>query len=377
VQWNREQYLSMMTFGEFERPMFTELFGPLVGLDAEWREQGASEDEINMVAFDWDYVRRTGAGVHCGQRGQIAEPRVIEDTPDLRIEIDGLGRRLQLEKRSATIALPVADWPVQTMDDWQRIKWMYEHHEDRVDEDALREAKRQRDEDGVLVVGGMPGGFDLPRRLMGEEVCCMAYYEQPEMMHDIAATLRETACRVLERAVEICPLDQLSVHEDFAGKSGPLVGPSQIDQFIKPYFASAWQIVQSAGGQIFRLDTDGNINSVIDALLDCGLTHIYPMEPAAGMDIVQLHDQYGKRLMMSGGIDKFVLARGHDAIDAELEYKLQPKMRERGGMVFSLDHRIPNGTPLEAYRYYVKRGREILGLPPLDPSRQGWARMEF
>ena len=37
------------------------------------------------------------------------------------------------------------------------------------------------------------------------------------------------------------------------------------------------------------------------------------------------------------------------AIRAELEYKLQPAVRT-GGIIFSLDHRIVNGTPLEAYR---------------------------
>lgn len=66
---------------------------------------------------------------------------------------------------------------------------------------------------------------------------------------------------------------------------------------------------------------------------------------------------------MLGGLDKFALLRGHEAIRAELEYKLQPAMRT-GGIIFSLDHRIVNGTPLEAYRYYVRTAREILGLDP-------------
>ena len=47
------------------------------------------------------------------------------------------------------------------------------------------------------------------------------------------------------------------------------------------------------------------------------------------------------------------------------------------GTVFGLDHRVPNGTPLEHYRYYVRTGREMLGLPPLDPQARGWGRMSF
>ena len=46
-----------------------------------------------------------------------------------------------------------------------------------------------------------------------------------------------------------------------------------------------------------------------------------------------------------------------------------------GGVIFGLDHRIPNGVTIENYRYYVQTGREILGLPAI--SNEGWARMAF
>ncbi len=112
----------------------------------------------------------------------------------------------------------------------------------------------------------------------------------------------------------------------------------------------------------------------MDSLLAAGINSIIPNEPAAGMDIVALRERYGPRLKLVGGIDKFAPRTSREAIDRELAYKLQPKMRE-GGVVFGLDHRIPNGTPLDLYRYYVRRTREILGLEP-DPE-PGWARMAF
>jgi uroporphyrinogen-III decarboxylase len=100
------------------------------------------------------------------------------------------------------------------------------------------------------------------------------------------------------------------------------------------------------------------------------------LEPAAGMDIVESRKKFGKRVAFMGGIDKHVLRKDKKAIRDELEYKMQPIMQQ-GGMVFGLDHRIPNGTPLENYRYYVNTGREILGLPPLDKDSKGWRRMAF
>lgn len=79
---------------------------------------------------------------------------------------------------------------------------------------------------------------------------------------------------------------------------------------------------------------------------------------------------------MLGAIDKHVLRQDRTAIRRELEYKLQPMMRE-GGCVFGLDHEIPNGTPLAHYRYCVELGREILGRPTLAPGRRGWERMGY
>jgi uroporphyrinogen-III decarboxylase len=91
---------------------------------------------------------------------------------------------------------------------------------------------------------------------------------------------------------------------------------------------------------------------------------------------VEGRQRYGRRLAMLGGIDKHVLRKDKPSIRAELEYKLQPLMRE-GGMVFGLDHRIPNGTPLDNYRYYVDTAREILNLPPRTGAKGGWRRMAF
>jgi hypothetical protein len=53
-------------------------------------------------------------------------------------------------------------------------------------------------------------------------------------------------------------------------------------------------------------------------------------------------------------------------------------MVRSGGCVLALDHRIPNGTPLAAYRFYVAKVWEILarecaqaGIPLERPTAAG------
>jgi hypothetical protein len=373
MQFHRNEYLDLMAFGHFERQMFVELFGPMVGLEDEWRRQGASQEELDLTAFDWDFVPVVQCGATTGVFGG-PPPRTLEETPDYVICQDELGRRTKLYKSVASIALPLTH-PVHDFDSWMAVKHLFTFREERIDVNALEQAKKLQAR-GALVIASIPGGFDTPRQLMGEETACTAYYEQPELMQDIIETCSNTSLKVLERVTDHLLIDQLSVHEDLAGKPGPLIGPLQIRQFIQPYYRPVWDLVHSRGTTIFDMDSDGNVNSVIDAFLECGLNSMHPMEPAAGMDIVSLRQKYGDRLKIRGGIDKHVLRAGKEAIRDELTYKLQPAMQQ-GGVAFGLDHRIPNGTPLDGYRYYVDLGRELLGLPPREGGCKGWKRMSF
>lgn len=363
-----------MAFGNFERAMFSELFGPLIGLSEEWKAQGASEDENGMVAFDWDYVPYIDCGVNMGAFN--TPPRqVIEETEEYLIERDHLGRTTKLCKQIATIPVPL-DYPIVKPEDWQQLKPYFEYYKGRINRDKLAEVKAKQQK-GVLVKAEIPGGWNILRELMGEERACLAFFDYPEMVRDILGTIRDTSMKCLEQVCEHIIIDQLSVHDDMAGNSGPLIGPGQIMEFIYPYYRPCWDLVSSYGTKLFNQDSDGDMRPVVDVFLDCGINVIHPCEPNAGMDIVELRKKYGNRLAMLGGIDKFVLFKSKEAICSELEYKMQPVMRETGGIIFGLDHRIPNGVPLENYRYYVDIGRKILDLPPLDGLRKGWARMAF
>lgn len=352
----REEYLEWMTFQGGKRIPFTEIFGPLVGLKEEWEEQGASPEELDFSAFRYRAPLRTGIAVSLGRMRDSA-PRLVEDTEQRIVHIDDLGRRMVLMKGIATIPLP-ENYPVRNMDDWLAIKPRYQFSETRFGADWEERARKAQREGHALHVN-IPGGFDEPRQLMGEEALCYAYYEQPELIHDMLDTMGATATRCLERVVSEIQVDILSVHEDMAGKSGSIIGPREILGFIKPYYRTAWDLLQAHGARLFDQDSDGDMNSVIPAFLECGVNCMHPFEPAAGMDIVPLRECHGKRLAMVGGLDKFALLADERTIEAELERKIPPMVRTRGCML-GMDHRIPNGVPLRNYRFYMRKAWEII-----------------
>lgn len=351
----REEFLDHMTFRRNDRPLFTELFGPLVGLKEEWEAQGATLAELDFSAFRYRQEDRHAVSVVTGRLGGFAEETLAENE-EYRIFRDELGRTMKLLKGFATLALPL-DFPVKNMRDWLRLKPLYLFDTQRLTGDWAAEARKARAEDTVITVS-IPGGYDEVRELMGEENLSLAYYDQPELITDILDTIGGTAERVLDEVSRQVPVDLLAVHEDMAGKSGPLVGPRIVRQFITPYYQRVWSLLRERGTRLFEQDSDGNMEALIPAFLEAGLNVMYPMEPAAGMDIVKIRAKYGSRLAFRGGIDKHVLRKSQAEITAELEYKLPPIIHS-GGCVFGADHRIPNGTPLENFRFYIQKVWEI------------------
>jgi hypothetical protein len=345
-----------MTFTRNERPLFTEIFGPLIGLKEEWEAQGATPEELDFSAFRYRCERRAYVLVNTGRVGGY-EPLVLEETEEHVLSRDAYGRTMRLCKGRATLPLPL-DYPVRSMVDWLAIKPWYRFSEGRFGE-GWEEQARESQRSGHVVAVSIPGGFDEPRQLMGEEALCLAFYDQPELVHDILSTIGETAIRVLDRVSSRVQVDALVVHEDMAGKSGPLVGPGLVSEFIGPYYRRIWEMLSTRGARIFDQDSDGNTDAVIPAFIDAGVNCMHPMEPAAGMDIVAARARYGQRLAFCGGIDKHVLRRSKEEILAELEYKIPP-MVAGGGCVLALDHRIPNGTPLDNYRFYIDRAWRIM-----------------
>ena len=334
--------------------VYREIFGPLLGLKEEWKEQGASGEELDLSAFSF----RQPLFYHCGIRTDYFGPdrsEMLEDTGEHFIYRDPMGIKMRLIKASSTLGLPL-EWPVKSFGNWEEIKPCYQYHPGRIPQGALERVLRKREE-GYVITASIPGAFDTVRTLLGDEEAIVAPYTQPELVRDILDTLGETCRRLFEEAA--LPIDYLSVHEDMAGKSGPLWGPVQMAEFAEPYYRRCWEPVKAGGGRIFQVDSDGDCNAILQNFINGGINLFHPCEPESHMDIVEIRKKYGKALALEGGLNKYVLSGSKEEIDRELEGKI-PYMVKTGGCVLALDHRIPNGTPLENYRYYVRRLNEII-----------------
>ena len=93
--------------------------------------------------------------------------------------------------------------------------------------------------------------------------------------------------------------------------------------------------------------------AVIDLYREIGVDVMSPFEVAAGCDVVEI----GKKhpwLVLEGGIDKRIIAKGKPHIDRHLD-DILPAMKKRGGYIPTCDHGVPAEVSFEDYLYFRRR----------------------
>ncbi len=244
-----------------------------------------------------------------------------------------------------------ADEPLRYPDHWERDNW---------DQKVAR--WRNRDYPVTLRAPSMVGTI---KEIMGFENYCITLHEDRALIEEIMETRTQLALDILGRAFDEVEFDGLHFWEDCAYRGGPILSPAMFEELAVPRYKRLADFYRSKGGEVVSVDSDGDIRLLIPGWIEGGVNHIWPMESFAGMDVVALRDEYGQAFSMRGGVDKFVIAKGREAIDRELD-RIAPVVQD-GGYIPHLDHQI-SGARFEDYCYYMERKRELLGSRPVDDA---------
>ncbi|MCX7045196.1 MAG: hypothetical protein NTX50_06915 [Candidatus Sumerlaeota bacterium] len=335
----------------------------------EWKKQGMPDDVPREQLFQYDPPGRHAIGeLGWCEAGfnPVFETKVLEDRGEYELVQDFAGRHVLYFKGRRDGFMPTyVSEPVTDMKSWvENCKWRldpatparYEKLEERMAQ-AHAEAAT-----GKLIAQHLIGGYMYLRSLIGPEKLLFAFCEQPELIHDCMETWFRLADAVIARHQQYVTIDEIFFAEDICYNHGILISPDTMREFLFPYYKQvianlrARQIDRSRHLYI-QIDTDGDCRPAIPVYQEIGMDFMSPFEVAAGCDVVEQGRQYPE-LLMSGGIDKRVLALGKREIDAMLE-RILPAMRARGGYVPTCDHGVPAEVSYQNYLYFRKRSLEL------------------
>ena len=114
---------------------------------------------------------------------------------------------------------------------------------------------------------------------------------------------------------------------DIAFKSGPLINPKYIDQYVLPSMKKVTEAVHEWGGKII-FHSDGDITSLLDFVVEAGFDALHCLEPPY-VDLNLVKKKVGDKLCLLGNIDtSYVLVNG---TQKEVEDAVKYAIKALGG----------------------------------------------
>lgn len=369
----KERLNRTLSFQPVDRPPLFEIALWEQTVEA-WKNQGLPEEaaDANLLSGN-GYFGLEGYDV-AGFNLTFPEPcpdevQVAEDDRHVTF-VDGMGRTRVALKEGSIRGMRMSmdcyvDFPVKNRDDFLRIRDKYLlNRQDRIPVDwpkiLSRLGRSSRPSTLLDRHFGSFGYYSMLRDWMGTEGLSYMLYDDPDLVHECLEFLTtHITGEWLARPLREARFDLFYIHEDMAGRNGPLLSPGMFREFLLPHYRRFVEFLKGCGVSNVVVDTDGEFEMLIPAFLEAGVEGFGPVERAAGMDPVSLREKYGKAFFMIGGIDKRVLCDGEQAVRRELQRIVPPLLRD-GGFIPTIDHSIPPDVPLRSFLKYLELKRETI-----------------
>jgi uroporphyrinogen decarboxylase len=168
--------------------------------------------------------------------------------------------------------------------------------------DGLREQVRHHQaERGRFVYVQTPGIFEALNGVFGIEHHLLYLALHEDDLHAVYARQAEWNRQFAMNCLDL-GIDMVHVSDDWGGQDGLLFSPRTWRSLIAPYHRLTAEAVK-ARGALLSLHSDGNVNAVVDGILDLGFDVVHPWQESAGMSLAEYSERWRSRFTVMGGLD--------------------------------------------------------------------------
>jgi len=215
-------------------------------------------------------------------------------------------------------------------------------------EEVLRRFNRKK-----AVVVNLHDIFSFPRDMIGFDRFLISFITQPELVRSVVGFSvdynLELAKLLRKRGVEI-----IGIGDDFADSRGPFVSPEMFSEFLYPEFKRVVQGYKKLGFYVIK-HSDGNLNPILDMIVDSGIDCLDPIDPLGGMDIGYIREKYGHRIARKGNINcaRTLVSGTPEQVREEVRECIK-KGSPGGGHIISSSNSLHAGVNPELYRVMLE-----------------------
>jgi len=293
--------------------------------------------------------------------------RIVGETDrylELLTETGAVARRLN-KSEYGWYSMPMfLEFPVKDRESWREYKKRLEPRDQRRypkdwDRDSYIRTFEEYQRGPTLL--RFNGFYGFGAELMGIPAFNLMFYKDPELIHEMAEHWKYFTIETLRDAVETLGkwIDMVYLWEDMAEKHGPCISPRLYKEFFLPQYKEVNGFLKKNKIDRIMMDSDGNINLLLDSIIEAGITGVWPLEVNCSMSAMEIRKKYGDKLFLIGNLDKRELAKGGAEMRREVDSKI-PMLKQTGGYIPGSDHLIHAEFKLKAFREYVNHIKELL-----------------
>jgi len=283
--------------------------------------------------------------VRCGVENQ--EMVFTKGTVEDGTHVTRSGSRRFMEEHAG----PITSWAEFEAYPWPDPK--------RISTRALEWYEANLPDDMCLIGGGGFGHFaEHLSWLMGYETLCYALFDQRNLIAAITAKNLEMFEAAAKAMLQFDRVKMLWGSDDMGFRSGTLISPDDLREFVLPGHKRLAQLAHDAG-RPYLLHSCGNITAIMDDLIDeVGIDARHSFEDTIE-PVAEAKARYGDRIALLGGIDMDLLCRADEpTIRARVRETLEACM-PGGGYCLGSGNSIANYVPVDSFIAMLDEGRRF------------------
>jgi uroporphyrinogen-III decarboxylase len=146
-----------------------------------------------------------------------------------------------------------------------------------------------------------PGIFEQCHYLMEIQNCLVAFYEEPEALHELVDYIADWE---VAYAAEICKYikpDALFHHDDWGSQISTFISPDMFEEFFVPAYKKVYGYYKEHGVELIIHHSDSYAATLVPYMIDMGIDIWQGV--MTSNNLPELIQKYGGKISFMGGID--------------------------------------------------------------------------